>query len=37
MLVPSHPDDINSRGPAIPEIAYVKDDMIYIERFLPQR
>ncbi|HOJ11968.1 MAG TPA: septum site-determining protein MinC [Clostridiales bacterium] len=36
-IITRPPDDINSRGPAIPEIAYVKDDMIYIERFLPQR
>lgn len=31
------PDEKNSRNNFIPEIAFVKDDTVYIERFLPQR
>lgn len=31
------PDDAGEKVPMVPEIAYVKEDMIYIERFLSQR
>lgn len=31
------PDESGVPGQFIPEMAYVKDDMVYIDRFLPQR
>lgn len=31
------PDEKNNKGAMVPEMAFVKDDMVYIEKFLPQR
>lgn len=36
-IITRPPDEQNLKGPAVPEIAYVKDDKIYIERFLAQK
>jgi septum site-determining protein MinC len=36
-VITRSPDDKDSRNPAVPELAFVKDDMVYIERYLPQR
>ena len=36
-IITRPPDDTGVKGPMVPEIAYVKEDMVYIERFLPQR
>jgi septum site-determining protein MinC len=36
-VITRSPDEKGARNPFIPELAYVKDDMVYIERFLPQR
>jgi septum site-determining protein MinC len=36
-VITRSPDEKGARNPFIPELAYVKDGMVYIERFLPQR
>jgi septum site-determining protein MinC len=36
-VITRSPDEKSNRGVLIPELAFVKDDMVYIERFLPQR
>lgn len=36
-VITRSPDEKDLRESIIPELAYVKDDMVYIERFLPQR
>ena len=36
-IITRPPDEQNLKGPAAPEVAFIKDDIIYIERFLPQR
>lgn len=36
-VITRSPDEKEARGLMVPELAYVKDDMVYIERFLPQR
>lgn len=36
-VITRSPDEKDIKGIMIPEIAYVKDDMVYIERYLPQR
>lgn len=36
-VITRSPDEKGVRSPFIPELAYVKEDMVYIERFLPQR
>lgn len=36
-VITRSPDEKEVRGAAVPELAFVKDDMVYIERFLPQR
>ncbi|MCX7711362.1 MAG: septum site-determining protein MinC [Clostridia bacterium] len=36
-VITRSPDEKESRNPMVPELAYVKGDMVYIERFLPQR
>ncbi|MCX7923839.1 MAG: septum site-determining protein MinC [Clostridia bacterium] len=35
-VITRSPDEKGGRNPYIPELAFVKDDMVYIERFLPQ-
>lgn len=35
-VITRSPDEIGTKGLPIPEMAFVKDDMVYIERFLPQ-
>jgi len=30
------PDDMEVKGSPVPELAFIKDDMVYIDRFLPQ-
>lgn len=35
-VITRSPDEKESKGSYIPELAYVKDDMVYIEKFLPQ-
>ncbi|MCX8129231.1 MAG: septum site-determining protein MinC [Clostridia bacterium] len=36
-VITRSPDEKSNKGASIPELAYVKDDTVYIERFLPQR
>jgi len=36
-IITRSPDEKDNSGQFIPEIAYVKDDMVYIERYLPAR
>lgn len=36
-VITRSPDNAEEKAPMVPEIAYVKDDTIYIERFLIQR
>ncbi len=36
-VITRSPDEKGQKGVAVPELASVKDDMVYIERFLPQR
>ena len=36
-IITRSPDVKEARGAMVPELAYVRDDMVYIERFLPQR
>lgn len=36
-VITRSPDEKENRNNYIPEIAFVKDNMVYIERFLPQR
>ncbi len=36
-VITRSPDEKSGRGAMIPELAFVKDDRVYIERFLPQR
>ncbi|NMB96863.1 MAG: septum site-determining protein MinC [Clostridiaceae bacterium] len=36
-IITRPPDEQVLKAPAVPEIAFVKDDMIYIERFLSQK
>lgn len=36
-IITRPPDEQNLKEPVVPEIAFIKDDMIYIERLLPQR
>lgn len=36
-VITRSPDEKGNKGVTIPEMAFVKDDMVYIERFLPQR
>ena len=35
-VITRSPDEKESKGTYVPELAYVKDDMVYIEKFLPQ-
>jgi len=35
-IITRSPDEEETRSELIPELAYVKDDIVYIERFLPQ-
>jgi septum site-determining protein MinC len=35
-IITRPPDEKENRNTMIPEMAFVKDDMVYIERFLPQ-
>ena len=36
-VITRSPDEKESKNTFIPELAYVKDDLVYIERYLPQR
>lgn len=36
-VITRSPDEKGNKGVMIPEMAFVRDDMVYIERFLPQR
>ncbi|HPU41475.1 MAG TPA: septum site-determining protein MinC [Acetivibrio clariflavus] len=36
-IITRSPDEKDNSGQFIPEIAYIKDDMVYIERYLPAR
>ena len=36
-IITRPPDETESKGAMAPEIAYIKDEQVYIERFLPQR
>jgi septum site-determining protein MinC len=36
-VITRSPDEKGNKGAMIPEMAFVKDEMVYIERFLPQR
>jgi septum site-determining protein MinC len=36
-VITRSPDEIDNRNAFIPELAYVKDSMVYIDRFLPAR
>lgn len=36
-VITRSPDEKDSRNAFVPEMAFVKDDMVYIERLLPQR
>ncbi len=36
-VITRSPDDKDNKGNFIPELAYVKEDMVYIDRFLPAR
>ncbi|NSW89507.1 MAG: septum site-determining protein MinC [Firmicutes bacterium] len=36
-IITRPPDEIKGKGPIAPEIAYIKDELVYIESFLPQR
>lgn len=35
-VITRSPDEKEPRGASVPELAFVKDEMVYIERFLPQ-
>jgi septum site-determining protein MinC len=36
-IITRSPDESVTSPNLIPELAYVKDDILYVERFLPQR
>ncbi|NLC69587.1 MAG: septum site-determining protein MinC [Clostridiaceae bacterium] len=36
-IITRPPDGTENKGAIVPEIAYIKDDQVYIERLLPQR
>lgn len=36
-IITRSPDERETRNSFVPELAYVKDNLVYIERFLPQR
>lgn len=36
-VITRSPDEKESRNALVPELAFVKDDMVYIEKYLPQR
>jgi septum site-determining protein MinC len=36
-IITRPPDGTENKGAIVPEIAYIKDEQVYIERFLPQR
>ena len=36
-IITRSPDEKETRNNFIPELAFIKDNMVYIERFLPQR
>lgn len=35
-IITRSPDEVESRSEVVPELAFIKDDMVYIDRFLPQ-